>query len=197
MNWESTKQYAYKIFSRLWVQWVHEGTYPAETSGKKMLNTILGTLISSHCPQCMNLNGCCFVKEKAPSPPLHDHCHCYMSDISGINPVVECPTEKFSGYIFSENKSGGKKDLFESWGYNIIDSTVLAQEFTNQAKLAYLSGEYYLGNLDQFGQRISILITLPRKVGTGTVSFVSGWMVYPNGKIILTMPYGGKIHETA
>lgn len=87
--------------------------------------------------------------------------------------------------------------MFESWGYSIIDSENLTQEFMQQAKLAYMAGEYILGTLDQYGQRISIVITLPRRNGTGAVSFVSGWMVYPDGKIILTTPYGGKGYENA
>lgn len=65
MNWESTKQYAYKIFSRLWVQWVHEGTYPAETSGKKMLNTILGTLISFPLPTMYEFERVLFCKRES------------------------------------------------------------------------------------------------------------------------------------
>lgn len=31
-----------------------------------------------------------------------------------------------------------------------------------------------------------------RKAGEEPVSFISGWMVYPNGRIQLTTPYGGK-----
>ena len=42
----------------------------------------------------------------------------------------------------------GKKDLFESWGYSIMDSENLTQEFMQQAKLAYMAGEYILGTLD-------------------------------------------------
>ena len=49
-----------------------------------------------------------------------------------------------------------------------------------------------LGKLDEHGQHISIRIELDRKAGTGTVSFISGWMVEPNGKIRLATPYGGK-----
>lgn len=82
--------------------------------------------------------------------------------------------------------------MFESWGYSIIDSENLVREFARQAKLKYQCGEYSLGNLDAYGQRISIIITLPKKNGMGKVSFVSGWMVYPNGEIVLTTPYGGK-----
>ena len=42
------------------------------------------------------------------------------------------------------------------------------------------------------GQRISVLIEIPKKNGEGMVTFISGWMVYPNGHIQLTTPYGGK-----
>ncbi|MBQ8451822.1 MAG: hypothetical protein IJ538_03500 [Clostridia bacterium] len=49
-----------------------------------------------------------------------------------------------------------------------------------------------MGVLDSYGQRLSIKITLNRKDGKGQVTFISGWMVYPNGKILLTTPFGGK-----
>ncbi|MDD7245631.1 MAG: hypothetical protein SOV23_06925 [Eubacteriales bacterium] len=88
------------------------------------------------------------------------------------------------------NKS--KKQLFELWGYYIMDSEYLRQEFIKQAKLAYSVGEYELGKLDKYGQRINIVIKLKRKNTNEYVLFVSGWMVYPNGKIALTTPYGGK-----
>lgn len=93
-------------------------------------------------------------------------------------------------YIFANGNS--KKDLFESWGYSIIDSEYLQQEFIKQAKLVYSVGDYELGLLNDFGQRIKIEITLKKKNKKEYVTFVSGWMVYPDGKIILTTPYGGK-----
>jgi hypothetical protein len=73
-----------------------------------------------------------------------------------------------------------------------MDSQYLQQEFTKQAKLAYSVGDYELGLLNEYGQRINIVIKLKRKNTNEYVSFVSGWMVYPNGKIILTTPYGDK-----
>ena len=88
------------------------------------------------------------------------------------------------------NKS--KKQLFELWGYYIMDSEYLRQEFIKQVKLAYSVGDYELGKSDKYGQRINIVIKLKRKETNEYVSFVSGWMVYPNGKIALTTPYGGK-----
>lgn len=77
-------------------------------------------------------------------------------------------------------------------GYDIIDSQYLQQEFIKQARLSYSVGDYELGKLDKHGQRITIEIKLKRKDKEGYVAFKSGWMVYPNGKIILTTPYGDK-----
>lgn len=56
----------------------------------------------------------------------------------------------------------------------------------------YIAGEYTLGKLNENGQRINIRVEIPRKDKEGTVSFITGWMVYPNGYIQLTTPYGGK-----
>ena len=50
--------------------------------------------------------------------------------------------------------------------------------------------EYYKLNKD--GQRISIRIELDRKDKSEKVSFISGWMVYPNGLIHLNTPYGAE-----
>ena len=91
--------------------------------------------------------------------------------------------------VFVRNEaSQGKKKLFESWGYSIIDSKYLQQEFIKQAKLAYSVGNYELGKLDKHGQRINIEIKLKRKDKDEYVTFRSGWMVYPNGRLVLTTP---------
>ena len=73
-----------------------------------------------------------------------------------------------------------------------MDSQFLQQEFIKQAKLAYSVGDYKLDKLDKNGQRINIQIRLKRKNKEGSITFRSGWMVYPNGRIVLTTPYGGK-----
>ena len=72
-----------------------------------------------------------------------------------------------------------------------MDSQYLQQEFIRQAQLAYSVGNYELGLLDQYGQLINITITLKTDSGE-YVTFKSGWMVYPEGKIELVTPYGGK-----
>ena len=85
-----------------------------------------------------------------------------------------------------------KKQLFELWGYSIIDSEELKNTIEKQAKLAYSVGDFELGILNEYGQRINIPITLKRKDKNEYITFRSGWMVYPNGKIVLTTPYGRK-----
>ncbi len=189
MNLQQANDYTNKLFSINWMQWVHEGSKAAESNVEKSANVIKGT-ISKHCAMCLNLNGCCFVIDRCLPKPLHPNCHCYTVDIPSITAKAECPIEKFTKYIFAEGNS--KKELFELWGYSIIDSEHLQQEFIRQAKMAYSVGDYELDRLDDYGQRINIEIKLKRKEREGYVTFQSGWMVYPNGKIILTTPYGDK-----
>lgn len=68
---------------------------------------------------------------------------------------------------------------------------MLQRVFEKQAIEKYIQGQYELGKLDEQDQRINIRIRLERKNNDETVSFISGWMVYPNGKIRLVTPYGG------
>ena len=85
-----------------------------------------------------------------------------------------------------------KERVFAQWGYTVEDAHWLQVEMEKQAKERYVTGDYTLGKLDIRGQRISIRITIPKKDGTGDVSFLSGWMVLPNGQLKLNTPYGGK-----
>ena len=158
---------------------------------KKSYNIVLGSL-TKHCPICLNINGRCFIKEKCPQIPLHDNCHCYVVDIPTIEAEAECVIDKFTRYVFVNSLINDKKQLFESWGYNIIDSQELKDEFERQAFIAYSAGDYTLGKTSAYGQNINIRITLKRKNKSEAVTFLSAWLVYPNGKIVLTTPYGGK-----
>lgn len=83
--------------------------------------------------------------------------------------------------------------MFQSWRYSIIHSEKIRKELEKQARSVYSIGDYLLGVLNEYGQRISINISLKRKDKAESVAFLTGWMVYPNGKIVLTTPYGGKI----
>ena len=191
MNLQQANEYTRKLFDTSWVKWVHEGTKPAEINLEKSTNVLIGA-ISKHCAKCLNLNGCCFVVNNCPPKPLHPNCHCYTINIPSITTKAECPIEKFTKYVFVPSLIDDKKQLFELWGYDIMDSEYLQQEFITQARLAYLVGDYELGLLNEYGQRINVVITLKRKDKNEHVTFRSGWMVYPNGKIILTTPFGRK-----
>lgn len=114
-NLQQANEYTKKIFSTKWLQWVHEGTKPAESNAEKNANVLIGT-ISKHCAMCLNLNGCCFVEEKCPTKPLHPNCHCYTVDIPSITAKAECSIEKFNKYVFVSSLIGDKKQLFELWG---------------------------------------------------------------------------------
>lgn len=127
-----------------------------------------------------------------PRYPQHFNCHCRIEPKKNIIFETECLIEKFENYIFKLNNYKSKKELFASWGYDILDSKWLQEEFCGQAMQKYSSGEFTLNKLNEYGQRINIEIELPRKNGSGIVTFQSGWMVYPNGLIKLVTPYGEK-----
>ncbi len=133
---------------------MHEGSKPVESNAEKSTNVLVGE-ISKHCAICLNLNGCCFVVDKCPPKPLHPNCHCYTINIPSIKATAECPIEKFTKYIFADGNT--KKQLFELWGYDKIDSEYLQQEFIKQAKLAYADGNYELGLFNECGQRIVLI----------------------------------------
>ena len=64
----------------------------------------------------------------------------------------------------------------------------MQEQCATQAFAKYANGEYELGKLDDFGQRITIIAELPRRTGnyTAPLTFETGWMVFPYGKIILS-----------
>lgn len=74
-------------------------------------------------------------------------------------------------------------------GYTKDDIYNLQSQFKSQALNRYLSGNYILKNLDNYGQRVAIKITLNNH------SFYSGWMLEPEGTIRNTTPFGGWVNE--
>lgn len=107
---------------------------------------------------------------------------------------TESAYSKFDPYLFDpeDHYKHRKGEMFAQWGYTIDDAAWLQAEMERQAIAKYVSGQYTLGRQDENGQRIDIRIELDRKDGSGEVSFISGWMVYPDGQIKLNTPYGGK-----
>lgn len=191
MNIQEAGKLANKMISQKWVKWIHQGSKPAETYSEKKRNVFMSAFNTKHCASCLNLNGCCFVRDKSPESPLHERCHCYYEDIGMIEVNATSVIEKYTKYIFDEEKNKGKKALLESWGYTINDSETLKEDIEKQAQIAYQCGDYELDLRNEYGQRINTVINLKRKDTEADVSFVAGWMVYPNGKIVLITPYGG------
>ncbi len=163
-----------------WIQWTHH------SEGK------------THCEECLKLDGCWFLEGNAPPCPHHPYCHCTLETISYAIVLSSASAysrySKFDPYLFNTNglQTHTKEILFKEWGYTVEDARWLQAEMERQAKEKYISGDYTLGKLDKNGQRISIRMVIPRKTGIGDVSFITGWMVEPNGNLRLTTPYGGK-----
>ena len=163
-----------------WVRWTHH------SEGK------------THCDVCLKLDGCWFLESNAPMWPHHPFCHCTLDPIGYAEVLTDATTyseySKFDPYLFNTpgTYTHTKEKLFAQWGYTVDDARWLQAEIERQALEKYRSGEYTLGKLNKDGQRISIRIEIPRKDGSGIVSFLTGWMVYPNGSLRLTTPYGGK-----
>lgn len=168
------------VNNTIWVEWVHE---------------LMG---KTHCDACLKLHKCWFMVDNKPKLPQHFFCHCRIVPIDYSRVVNEATAKsvfsKFDPYLFNRDLAypHNKQKLFESWGYTIDDATWLQKTIEEQGREKYINGDYTLGKLNENGQRISIRVEIPRKDQEGTVSFLTGWMVYPNGHIQLNTPYGGK-----
>ncbi len=130
--------------------------------------------------------------------PQHFFCHCKVVSLDYNRVVSEAKAEsdysKFNPYLFDPENyyKHQKQKAFESWGYTIDDADWLKKTIEEQCQEKYINGDYDLGKLNENGQRISIRVEIPRKDQDGTVSFLTSWIVYPNGHIRLNTPYGGK-----
>ena len=151
-----------------------------------------------HCPTCLRLDKCWFAEATMPQMPQHENCHC--STIPKPNPIIqmqataESAYSKFDPYLFNTDgtRTHGKEIMLRSWGYTAADALWLKNEIERQGLQRYKEGSYTLHKLDHNGQRINIIVTIPRKDKQGEVSFTTGWVVYPNGRILLATPYGDK-----
>ncbi len=161
-----------------WVRWIHRNLSP------------------NHCSECLQLHNCWFAKESTPKHPHHTFCHCILEDIPYVNVMFNSSAEsdysKYDPYLFdTKGEYGhGKEKMFNSWGYSVNDLVYLKTEIEKQELEKYINGDYTLNKLNAEGQRINIRVELPRKDKPGMVSFTTGWMIYPNGKIRLITPYG-------
>lgn len=179
-----------KIIYNKWIEWDHVLTPNKPEWFRIIMRAILALLF--HCLECSALDGCYFVEKNMPTFELHENCDCKKKDITFFNVKklarADCDIRKFTEYVFKNLKdSKGKNKIFYDLGFDINDSHYLRNEFCKQGLKNYLIGNYTLKNLDLRGQRISIPIQL------NGVNFYSGWMLYPEGKIKNTTPFGGWI----
>lgn len=100
---------------------------------------------------------------------------------------------KFSEYIFRPGATHGKNVPFEALGYSREHSGKLAEMWRRQAAERVSQGQYTLGRLDQYGQRINVGIAVPRRgTAAGKTSYMnSGWMLGPDKTLRLNTPFPG------
>lgn len=187
-----------KIVDNGFVKWIHWGVPDEEGKERERKRENLEEL--KHCKPCTALSGCYFVKSKLPNNAtkeglLHPHCDCKIKEIAIPREQItaSCPIEKFTEYIFSNNEkhlANGKIRLFKALGFSKDDSEYLKNEFDLQAKQKYLDGDYEIGKLDCFGQRINISIVV-NSTKKKNITLITGWMIHPLGKITCNTPLGG------
>ena len=184
-----------EIVDNNWVKWKHSSVPDDEGEQRNKIRARLAEL--RHCEECTALSGCYFVKSLLPRKKddgkglLHKNCHCYLSNRVKPKFTAFCDLRKFENYVFSDKyKDNWKNQLFKTLGFGKLDSEFLKQEFELQAKREYALGNYTLGKLDSYGQRINITIIITNKSGR-QVEFVSGWMIHSLGLITCNTPIGG------
>ncbi|MBO5777456.1 MAG: hypothetical protein J6R34_03320 [Clostridia bacterium] len=186
-----------KIVDNSWVKWFHWNVPDKEGLERDALRNNL--LVLGHCKECTVLSGCYFVKSRLPQKKaegfglLHPHCDCKANRIQKPHRKITaiCPIEKFTEYIFSyKYADNGKLELFKKHlGFTKKNSKYLKKEFETQAMKKYLNGDYEIGKLDEFGQRINIEINVS-SAKKPSIKLITGWMVHPLGKIVCTAPLG-------
>ena len=127
-----------------------------------------------------------------PEQPVHPNCHCTKKALSDFTAEAECARDKFESYALKFREIDDKSGLFLQYGYDILYTDWLMQEYIRQAKEKYADGEYALAaKPTENGQKIKISIELPDRIQSGTVAFITIWMVEPGGKIRLVTPFSG------
>ena len=129
-----------------WAKWLHTQVPDEPEDERNKIRKMLSLL--KHCLPCTALSGCYFAKHKFPGDitksgdgMLHEHCHCYVENksLSLIKGEMKayCDITKFTNYVFNEEKSNGKTELFNRLEYFIEDSEYLKEEYEKQARIKY------------------------------------------------------------
>lgn len=179
-----------EIIYNQWIEWDHFLIPNKPEWFRIMLRNIMA--VFGYCMNCTALDGCYLVTRNMPEQPLHERCDCGKNNISQSlvknNANAECDIRKFTEYVFKNTQhSKGKNQIFYDLGFNTNDSEYLQMEYSKQALSQYFKGNYVLKNLDIRGQRLAIPVSF------NGISFYSGWLLCPEGKIKNTTPFGGWI----
>lgn len=175
-----------------WIKWRHSDIPDEE--GEEREKARDDAEENRHCKVCTVLSGDYFPTFNMPLYPQHQHCDCMLFSISTPTSQAKanCALEKFTEYVFGEKyEDNGKIKLFKQLGFTVEDSEYLKSEFEKQAKQKYLNGEYVLGNLNEYGQRITIEIKLKSPIKNDII-LKTGWMVRPLGYITCNTPLGDR-----
>lgn len=171
-----------------WAKWYHYGIpdFPEEEREKRREEFAK----FGHCKECTSMSGCYFIdgEKTFPTYPHHPHCHCEKIPESPSSISALCEIRKFSEYAFVNNE---KAKWMKDMNFDISQSEYLKNEFENQAKEKYISGDYEITRLNEHGQRINIKIEVENMNGEEKY-FISGWMVRPQGLITCNTPLGDK-----
>ncbi len=143
--------------------------------------------ITHTCALCVALNRTVFKNDNKPDY-YHPFCKCEQKPTAPPEPTLDFPMRKIKDYLFVK-----KEELMRSMGYLPEDADEVYALLGEGAKKEYAEGNYKLGFFNEHGQRISITLRMKGKRDKLGKSFdvVTGWMVYPYGKLHNNTPISG------
>ena len=94
-------------------------------------------LSDNHCPECLKLHECWFLRANAPRWPHHPFCHCILEDIPYNDVLTKCRSvsaySKFDPYLFNpEGKYPHKKSYLTVGGILLLMQSGYKQKLKNK-----------------------------------------------------------------
>ena len=139
------------------------------------------------CEICVALNKTAYKIINKPEY-RHPNCRCRYEIAGNIAVTLDFPKKKITGYMFV---NPSKAKLIRSMGYLPEDADELYRTIAEYAIAKYEKGDYVLGKLDKYGQKINISVKCrgKREKEGRTYDFYTGWTVYPNGELKNNTPF--------
>ena len=120
---------------------------------------------------------------------FHKWCHCKEVplpplDIDDIDIIIE--------YLFR-----AKSDWVAALGYDPSDRNKFVDELKKKTKKGYVNGDYIIQDYTKYGVKIRVVASIDgaHKDRKKEYKVIGSYMVFPNGKIKMNTPMGGKIEE--